>query len=595
MAQTKSLPKTLRASIKLHYRSILLITLVFAAILIVYGNDLSILANEAFNNEAYNYILLIPFFTAFLFYLKKDAVKATLMLNGQNTKTTIKYANEILGAALCIVAFLTYWYGSYTFYPLEYHIASLPIFIMGIVLILLNPKALLTLIFPILFLFFLVPLPTTLTYTLGGALANINTQASYSIMKAVGIPITLSTAYGAPTIMLTTAAGNPTNFSVDIPCSGLYSLLAFTMFASFLALISKTSNIKKILLFALGFLIFAILNIFRIVTVVSTGYWFGEQTALTVHSFAGLVLIFIGMLLLLGFSEKILKFRIITKTPAQTPCPECQTNLQNLKAFCQNCGIFFTKSRLTIPRSMFAKILLLLLGCSIAVLSIRAPTFATAQNSIELATNANTEYTTSTLPNMTGYNLVFLYRDTNFERIARQDLSIVYAYFPQNTTQQVIYVAIGVSNSLSNLHNWEACFVTWQTAQGQYPLVNVLDQRDTQLLPDTPLIARYFAFESPDDYTQTTLYWYEKATFKTGLTIEQKYVRISLIILTTTAESYEQHEQELLTAGQTIASAWEPMKTQALISLGIPAQQALLAASIVFLAATETTQYFNQK
>ena len=121
------------------------------------------------------------------------------------------------------------------------------------------------------------------------------------------------------------------------------------------------------------------------------------------------------------------------------------------------------------------------------------------------------------------------------------------------------------------------------------------DSREIQLLEDPTLIAKYFVFDSPDGYTQVTLYWYEKATFKTGLTVAQKYVRISLLILTENASEYPQLEEQLLEIGKTIANAWEPLKNQSLISLGVPAQQALLAVSIAFLAVTVTTNYLSEQ
>src|SRR3972149_4958850 len=116
-------------TVKVHHRLIVFLALVIVSIFIIYGNDLKVLANEALNNEAFNYIILMPFFAGFLFYLKKDAVKATLTLNKHGKKSNTRFASEVMGIALCIVAFLIYWYGSYTFTPLEYHMASLPIFI----------------------------------------------------------------------------------------------------------------------------------------------------------------------------------------------------------------------------------------------------------------------------------------------------------------------------------------------------------------------------------------------------------------------------------------------------------------------------------
>ncbi len=593
MKNVKLQLKNALTAVKKHYQQVLSFALILLAIFIVYGNDLEILANESLQNEAFSHVLLLPFFAGFLFYLKKDVVKASMALDKHRKRTSAKYVNEIMGVVLCLVAFLVYWYGSQTFYPLEYHIISLPIFIIGVTVVLLNPRALLMLIFPILFLLFLIPLPVTFLYTVGGGLANFNTQVSYVVLKTAGLPITLSSSYGAPTILLSSAAGQPVNFAVDIACSGIYSLVAFTMFATFLAFLAKTSIFKKLLLFILGFIVFAILNIIRIIAIVTVGYSFGEEAALFLHSVAGLVLIFIGMLLILVFSDKVLKIQIVTKPQKQPPCPKCKENSQPLENFCQNCGRFIGRSSGLISKMLFAKLFLLLLGCSLVVLSIRAPTFATAKSSIELSSSGNWQNATSVFPEIPGYKLSFLYRDTQYERIAHQDASLVYGYFPVNSSSSVLYADIGVASSISNLHSWEVCYVTYQTAQGQYPMVNVLDSREVQLLQDPPLIAKYLVFDSPNNYTQVTLYWYEKALFKTGLTVEQKYVRISLIILTQNSAGYSQFEEELLAAGQLIAAAWEPLKTQSLVSLGVPAQQALLVVSMAFLVITGTAQSLN--
>jgi len=599
MENAKSILMQTVAMLKAHYQHILSAVLIITSILVVYGNDLTILVNEALQSEALSHILLIPFFVGVLLYLKKDMVKASLALEKHKKKTKIQYVDEVIGIAFCLIAFLVYWYGSYTFYPLEYHLLSLPIFTLGITLILFNLKVLFVLIFPILFLLFLTPLPSEFLYTIGGAMANFNTQASYALLKALSLPVTLSSSYGPPTIILTTSAGQPTSFAIDLACSGIYSFIAFAMFATFLAFIASTSIPKKIGLFLLGFLMFEVLNIIRITTIISIAYSLGEEIAMFIfHSVAGLVLIFIGMLLTLLVAEKALKIPIITKPQKQPMCPRCKTSLQNLENFCMNCGKHLTSFRERISRRFWMKLILLLLGCSIVTFSIHAPTLAVAQETIEITSGS--ENTSNVFPQTleyqdVNYTLEFLDRDTDFEKIAGQDASLTYAYFPDNWSKAVVYTLVGVSSSLSNLHSWEVCLITWQTAHGHYPLVTVLDSRDTQLLEGTPIIARYLVFSdtrSGLEYTQVTLYWYERITFHTGLTIEPKYARISLIILTYNSENYQQYEAELLKIGRDIASAWEPLKTQSLISLGIPAQQLLLILSIGFVAFTKTTQYF---
>ena len=46
----------------------------------------------------------------------------------------------------------------------------------------------------------------------------------------------ISTAYGNPTITITQPNGTPLSFTVDIACSGIYSLIGFLIFAVFIDL-----------------------------------------------------------------------------------------------------------------------------------------------------------------------------------------------------------------------------------------------------------------------------------------------------------------------------------------------------------------------
>jgi hypothetical protein len=185
----------------------------------------------------------------------------------------------------------------------------------------------------------------------------------------------------------------------------------------------------------------------------------------------------------------------------------------------------------------------------------------------------------------------FSYRDTYYESVARIDASLIYTY---NMTP-TLFVDIGVSNSISNLHNWEVCFISWQIAQGRYPTVTVLESNDIELLQETQIAARYLVFrDKAKNYTQSTLYWYEKATFSMGAIVQQKYVRISLLMFTRDLQSYRQLEDKLLLVAQNIASHLEPLKEQSLISLGVPTLQLSLVGAVAFAAIMEIGDYSNQ-
>jgi len=266
--------------------------------------------------------------------------------------------------------------------------------------------------------------------------------------------------------------------------------------------------------------------------------------------------------------------------------------LKNQKFFCSNCGKFLKNFNLRISGRFWIKITALVVGLFLVTLSIQAPVFAFAQGLT--FTNPNLQVTTEVFPEFAGYQLRFLYRDVNYEKISRQDASLLYAYIPLNISTPTVYVNVGVASSITNLHNWEECLVTWQTALGYPPLASVIDSRDVQIMENPPIIARYFVFRSPGKYTQVTLYWYETASFNTGLTVEQRFVRISLIIIAANSTTYHEHEEELLTFAQPIAAYWEPLKGQSLFSVSVPLQQLLLAASILFIVITGTAQYTRE-
>ncbi len=577
---------------KKHYLLVLSAILIPLMILIVYSQDLSILVNEALHSEAVSHVVLVPFLISYIVYRKRDVIRATSEFEKLRQRSRTSVLTEVVGISFCLSAFLIYWYGSSTFNPLEYHLISLPIFLTGILLILFNLKMVIILIFPILFLLFLIPIPTEITYTAGASIGNFATQASYTLLNTFGLPVALQSAYGPPTITVNTPSGAPMLFAVDLACSGIYSLIAFITFATFLAYIIQGSLLKKAGLFLLGFIILQLLNVIRISTIVAVGYWFGEEIAMAIfHVAAGWILIFGGILLLLLIGEKLLHLKIFRGSNETPSCSKCITSLQKQELFCSYCGKFLKNLKVPIKISgrFWVKVTALLVGLFLVASSIQAPVFAFAQGLT--FTNPNLEDSTEVFPEFTGYQLIFLYRDAEYEKLANQDASLLYAYIPLNMSTPTVYVDIGVADSITNLHNWEVCYVTMQISQGRQPLVSVLDSRDIQIVENPPIIARYFVFDSLENYTQITLYWYEKALFNTGLTVESKYVRISLLILAPDSTTYPIHEETLLQFALSISTFWEPLKTQSILSLSVPLQQLLLGASILSIIVIGTTQY----
>jgi hypothetical protein len=144
-------------------------TIIAATVTIFYG-DLALIFNDALQNETTIYILVVPFIVAYLTYRKRKMLRAVMPLSSNHQPRNARTLASLTGILLAATAILLYWQGTYAFTPLESHIYiftpvashifALPIFVIGLILILFNFQTLMQLVLPVAFLFFLVPPPS---------------------------------------------------------------------------------------------------------------------------------------------------------------------------------------------------------------------------------------------------------------------------------------------------------------------------------------------------------------------------------------------------------------------------------------------------
>jgi len=453
--------------------------------------------------------------------------------------------------------------------------------------------------FPIAFLIFLVPLPLEIIYALGSTMSTISSQAAYEILKTIGLPVTLMEQYETPLIILQKPNSSPLTFAVDIACSGIYSLIGFLIFAIFIAYISKGRAWKKAVTFLIGFPVIYAFNILRITIIVLIGNQYGMELAMQVfHLLGGWILIFLGTLLLLTISEKILKTSIFTPKTKTEFCPRCTSHKQENRSFCLACGTSLKPPEIRLHKQDLAK-LAALIATVVLLLSIQVPVFALTEEPVEviLQTPAGQQVSTMILPKMSGYTCRFIYRDTRFEQTAKQDASLTYAYTSiSDDPKETIWVSVEVAKSRSNLHRWEVCLINYPLKLGQKPTVTQLDLRDVELLENPPIIGRYFAFQHiKSKLTQVVLYWYESATFKTNSTSIQEYVKLSLIVFPETTENIQEIEDTMLPFAKAIVNHWQPIKTWGKIALALSQNGPTLITITTGAFATLTTVWVIQQ
>ena len=563
---------------------------IFFATTILYFQDLSIILFDAFYSEQnFHLLAILPLF-AYLLYRKRNMIQTTTTQNPPNKFS--RNTQLLTGILLSTIALLIYWNGSYTFIPIEYHMASLPIFVAGLTLILFNYQVLRQLIFPIAFLTFLMPPPVEILYSVGSALSVISAEASNTLANLLGISSSLVYEYGNPIINIIRPDQTTINFAVDIACSGIYSLIGFAIFATFIAYIVRSGKKSKIIILLLGVPLIILLNTLRITLIFIIGYHFGDQLALYLfHAIGGNILMFIGTLILLFIMEKYTK-----KPNPQTPCTFCANKEQNIKnSSCPNCGKLQKKPQIKLTKNDLIKIASI--GIIIVfLLSIQVPIFALTEGPAQviIQTPTGEQGNTQILPEIPGYTLQYMYRDTQFEETYDQTASIAYKYTPTNTTKTTIWVAVQISSIKSSLHRWETCLINWPLHEGVKPGVTQLDLRDIQTSTNPPITARYFAFQrNTTNQTQVVLYWYETSTFNIQGVSETKHVKMSLVTYLRTNQNVTQVEEEILPIAKTINSYWQPIQIWNIISLMLSQNGLTLLPIFAILLVTVIIYYLH--
>lgn len=224
------------------------------------------------------------------------------------------------------------------------------------------------------------------------------------------------------------------------------------------------------------------------------------------------------------------------------------------------------------------------------MLSIMVPVFALTQGPAQViiqTPKGTQEGNTQILPQINGYNLSYVYRDTKFEELSGQDASLVYAYGSTESTKPTIWIALEIAQTIGSLHRWETCLYNYPLSQGTQPKVTQLDLRDIQLQANPPLLARYYGFEyRSTNQTQVVLYWFETATFNINGTSQLKHVKMSLIIYPQNSQQIPETEAQLLPIAEAINDYWQPIKTWTTIALTLGQNGlALSAATTILLGA----------
>jgi exosortase len=168
--------------------------------------------------------------------------------------------------------------------------ASLPVVLLGLVLVLFGAKSAWITLGPILFLLFLLPLPSHFSRLLRGELQGLASTSSVYVLQVLGAPAVSR----GNVIQLPNA-----EVGVVEACSGLRMVSSLGAIAFLICLLAKATILNKILMLACVLPIAILVNVFRVV-VTALAQEYLPRWADQVHDLAGWVMILLAFALLLA-------------------------------------------------------------------------------------------------------------------------------------------------------------------------------------------------------------------------------------------------------------------------------------------------------
>ena len=222
----------------------------------------------------YSHGILMPIVTIFLIMFKKDELK---LVKPKPNKWGL--ALIVLSIAIHLISAWIKVYFTSGF--------SMILLILGLVLYFLGNAYFGKLVYPILFLVFMIPMPMVVVANLSVKLKLFAAQLATLLLNRIGI----SAIRDGSTIKTLHSY-----MMVEGPCSGIRSMISLLALGALVAYFMNANMIKKWALLALTIPIAICANVLRITLLTSVSEIYGEKFAMGwFHDFSGFLLFFVAL------------------------------------------------------------------------------------------------------------------------------------------------------------------------------------------------------------------------------------------------------------------------------------------------------------
>ena len=230
----------------------------------------------------YSHGYLIPFVSLYLIYIKREKIK------------TIEISSSPLGLGIVITAFAIHIFAVMS--DINFISGfSIFFFIIGCVLYLFGKKVARELAFPLGFLLFLFPIPDNFINFIALPSKNLATHIALIIIDWFDIP------YFREGFIINLA---DTSLVVGTPCNGMKSMISFAAIGVLAVYIINPGLIKNIVIMACIYPLSILINGCRIALLIYIADKYGIEKASPesfIHDLSGLIVFFIGLIILIVF------------------------------------------------------------------------------------------------------------------------------------------------------------------------------------------------------------------------------------------------------------------------------------------------------
>lgn len=232
----------------------------------------------------YAHGIFIPFFVALMVWRDKERLKR------------LPISRNYWGWVLVTMAVALVMLAQYAQVPVSLSISFI-IFLIGATLLLAGKAITKALLFPMLFLFTMIPLvPDQLINPIAFPIQMTSAKMAASVCNLIGFPA----VRGGTHIQMEHYLLN-----VELPCSGFKTLVGLMAFSAAFAYLVEAAKWKRWLLFAVSPPLAILVNGIRISFIALVGETFGAPAAAAFHDWSGFIVLILGFMFLFSLARAI--------------------------------------------------------------------------------------------------------------------------------------------------------------------------------------------------------------------------------------------------------------------------------------------------